>query len=239
MQARFEAGTDIANIGAWDSALQRDILTDRSDNARLADVEKARLFLIRTGGDGGGPVDIYVNEEMPTKAMRRVRQVGQEHLLFVPSGRLMVGGAEDYRAANPQITGDGSVIEIPPGDYAISCFLTKDQEATSGAPTEDQLKAALGEEDYRYYRRSINAGLWGYLGLLLFPILWPFGGWMWTMGIMFPVVYVHIRIQESFRDRNERYQDVNAGQIRCGSRLPKKVSPPSCSPCESSMIAVH
>jgi hypothetical protein len=120
----------------------------------------------------------------------------------------MVGGVEDFRSAHPQITGEGSIIAIPGGDYAVTCFITKDPESTSGAPTERQLKAVLGEGDYRYYRRSAVAGLWGYVGFLLVPFLWPITGWMWALGTGILVVYCHIGIQDKLRERNVRYQAV-------------------------------
>jgi hypothetical protein len=209
MKARVESGTDIATEGAWDAALQREPLADRSEMAWLEDVEQAKLFLIKTGGDGGGSVDIYVDEEMPAKARRRVRQVGEEHLLSVPSGQLMVGGVEDYRSANSQITGDDSVVAIPPGNYAITCFLTKDSESVHGGLTEKQYIAALGEEDYRYFRRKTNAGLWGYIGFLLWPALGPFVGGLWAFGIALVVVIWHTHLMERLRARDARYQNVN------------------------------
>lgn len=208
MKARIEGGTDIATEGAWDAALQQDPLANPAGETWLQEVAQAKLFLIKTGGDGGGPVDIYVDEEMPPKARRRVRQVGEEHLLSVPSGRLMVGGVEDYRSAKPQITSDDNIVAIPPGDYAIACYLTRNPESVHGGPTEKQLKAALGEEDYRYFKRSTRAGLWGYVGFLLWPILAPFVGGLWAFGIALVVVIWHTQIMDRLRQRNARYQDV-------------------------------
>jgi hypothetical protein len=209
MKARIEGGTDIATEGAWDAVLQCEPLVDRSEKMWLQDVEQAKLFLIKTGGDGGGPVDIYVDEEISAKARRRMRQVGEEHLLLVPSGRLMVGGVEDYRSANPRITGDNSIVAIPPGNYAVTCFLPKSPESSHSGLTKKQYIAALGEEDYRYFRRKTTAGLWGYVGFLLWPILGPFVGGLWAFGIALVVVILHTTIQGRLQARDARYQDVN------------------------------
>src|SRR5262249_8607584 len=145
---------------------------------------EARLFLIQTGGDGGAPVDVYVDEEMPAEERRRVRRVGsKEHLLSLPSGRLMVGGVEDYRSSEPRITDDESVISVPPGDYAIECFYVEDPEDTGfELPNAEQRRAVLGDDEYRYYERMNRIGLYGLLHVLWFPVLWPLIGWKWALG---------------------------------------------------------
>ena len=100
MIKRIDVGTDVAMIGAWDSA--RDDVPLNGARGPLADVlrrdaAEAHLFLIHTGGDGGGPVDVYVDEDVPAAALEHGRAVDGTFLLSVPSGRLVVGGGEDYR----------------------------------------------------------------------------------------------------------------------------------------------
>jgi hypothetical protein len=210
MKARIEAGTDIALVGAWDAALQREVLADRSDPAFSADASKARLFLIRTGGDGGGPVDVYVDEEMPPAVRRLVRKAGREHLLSVPSGRLMIGGVEDYRSATPRITDGDSAIDVPPGDYAIACFETPAEETGFDPPTAAQLEAALGAREYRDYRRIERIVLCGYLHLLWLPVLWPVLGWKWALGIMLVTLVAWMNVQERVLAKHVRYQAARA-----------------------------
>lgn len=210
MKARVEAGTDIALVGAWDAALQSEALAEPSDAALVADASKARLFLIRTGGDGGGPVDVYVDEEMPPAVRRLVRKVGKEHLVSVPSGRLMIGGVEDYRSSSPRITDADSAIAIPPGEYAIACFVTPDEETGFDPPTAAQLESALGEREYRYHRRVERIALCGYLHLLWLPLLWPVIGWKWALGIMLVTLVAWMNVQERVLARNARYQAAKA-----------------------------
>ena len=228
MKARVEAGTDIASVGAWDAALQQDVLADRSDQAAVVDAAQARLFLIRTGGDGGGPVDVYVDEEMPAAARRRVRKVGRkEHLLSVSSGRLMIGGVEDYRSDRPGITDADSVIAIPPGDYAIACLCAREELEDTGfdPPTAEQLQAALGESEYRYYRRMEKIALRGYLNLLWFPVLWPVIGWKWALGVMLVAVTAYMNVHERLLQRNARYQAAKQRENELCSRAMQSENP--------------
>jgi hypothetical protein len=208
MKARIDdAATDIAAVGAWDAALQRDVLAGPSSKVLEEEAAQARLFLIWTGGDGGGPVDVYVDEEMPASARRRVRKVGRKaHLLSLPSGGLMVGGVEDYRSSDPKITGADSVVAIEPGDYAVACFYVRDPESTGVAlPNAEQRRAALGEEEYRYYERINRIGLAGLLNVVWAPVLWPWIGW-WALGAMFFMLVAYSNIAARLERRNTRYQ---------------------------------
>ncbi len=62
MKRRIEAGTDIAMIGAWDASQNDTKLAGvgfkKLEQSLEADCAAARLFLLHTGGDGGGPVDV-------------------------------------------------------------------------------------------------------------------------------------------------------------------------------------
>src|SRR5260221_12587956 len=127
MRTRIEAGTDIAMIGAWDAG--RDDgepakLSGKKFQAALnSDAEAGQLFFIQTGADGGGPVDVFVDEEIPPQLRRQIRLNPKEFLLRIGSGRMMVGGVEDYRSSQPRITGPDSVANIPAGDYELRCHV--------------------------------------------------------------------------------------------------------------------
>jgi hypothetical protein len=102
MKARVEAGTDIARIGAWDASRNDTVVAKRwgKEWDRMLEEDAARgdLFLIDTGADGGGPIDVYCDTEVPPEARAHTRLVAGEFLVCVPTGRLMVGGLEDYRS---------------------------------------------------------------------------------------------------------------------------------------------
>ena len=135
------------------------------------DAAEGRLFLIHTGSDGGGPVDVYVDESAPASLHARITPIAENVLLSVPSGALMVGGVDDYRSPKARLTGPDSVIQIPAGDYALRCFVANDAEQEPSS--EQRLRDALPAADIKYYDRINSRGcIAGALMWLLFP-LWP------------------------------------------------------------------
>ena len=78
MKARFDAGTDVAMIGAWD--LERGAQPLSTDESRRLsdtldrDAQKGHLFVLHTGADGGGPVDVYIDEPVPDETLSSLRQ---------------------------------------------------------------------------------------------------------------------------------------------------------------------
>ena len=177
------------------------------DLALRADAESGRAFVIETGGDGGGGVDVYVDEPLPELKLPGLRRCGGEHLLHLPSGQLLVGGAEDHRSANPGITDATSIVRVPPGDYAIACF-AHDGE-TSGDFDASKLPAVLGVADHAYYKRISRLSLCGYALILVFFLLRPEWGWKWSLAATVALVAGYFWVQEEWvLKRNERYQSI-------------------------------
>jgi hypothetical protein len=213
MKSRIDAGSDIAMIGAWDAGRNDSALTKASgrklDEALEQDATAGDIFLIHLGGDGGGPIDVYVDSPVPTEALTETRPADREFLLRVPSGRLIVGGVEDYRSGKPKITGPNSVVVVPPGDYALRCHIGPN-EGNFAPPTRKELKAALGEEDYAYFSRIDKMRLLGYALVLLFPVLTFPLGWKWALLITAVVFLVYFYVQEEVVvKRNARYQKIS------------------------------
>src|SRR5262245_32463007 len=134
MKARVEAGTDIAQIGAWDAS-RDDGAFDKSSFKRWMaslreDTEAGFIFVLNTGADGGGPIDVYIDEPIPESVLKNFDHLKGEFLVRVPSGRLIVGGVEDYRYSKRKITGPDSVVSIPAGDYQIRCYAPKVDEGS-------------------------------------------------------------------------------------------------------------
>ena len=129
MKARIDAGTDVAMIGAWDAQRRSDPFSPSEQKHLLktleADAVQGHLFLLHTGADGGGPVDLYIDEAVPPDVEGTLERLGGEYLVAVPSGALVVGGVEDYRSAKPGITGADSIVRMPAGDYALRCYRPK------------------------------------------------------------------------------------------------------------------
>ncbi|PWU10578.1 MAG: hypothetical protein C5B50_25245 [Verrucomicrobia bacterium] len=140
MKTRIDAGTDVAMIGAWDTSRNDSPFPKTSFKKMMRalheDAQAGHLFLIRTGADGGGPIDVYVDEPLPESALAQTRRAEGEFLIRVPTGQLVVGGAEDYRSSKPRITGENSIVLLPAGDYCLRCYIGTEEEWVPEGPLE-------------------------------------------------------------------------------------------------------
>lgn len=212
MKARFDAGSDIATIGAWDAQRDSAPLTatelKRLSGVLDTDAAQGHVFLLRTGGDGGGPIDVYVDEAIPAEIQEHLAPAGDEFLLVLPSGRLVVDGAEHYRSPTPRAARSNGSIAVPAGHYSVRCFTPKTEEQ---APrSEDALRSLVGAADLAYYDRvNLRSCLSGALTLLLFPVLaFPFG-WKVALPITAVVFVSFFHVREWVLKRNARYQRLN------------------------------
>jgi hypothetical protein len=163
------------------------------------------VFIVHTGADGGGPVDVYIDEGIPADVQQRLRPGGGEFLLILPTGALVIGGAEDYRAAKPRITGANSSVQLPAGEYSVRCYAAKDEEQTPRS--EQVLRKLLGREEVEYYDRVNKSGCAvGAATLLLFPVLSFPLGWRLALVVTIVVVLSFFPIFRWFLKRNARYQ---------------------------------
>lgn len=209
MKARVDAGTDVAMIGAWD-ALRNERPFSAAETKRVsetleADAAEGHLFLLRTGADGGGAIDLYIDEAVPAEVQQRLAREGGEFLLALPSGRLVIGGAEDYRSAEPKNTGPDSCVTVPAGDYALRCYRLEDEEQEPGS--EKELRRLVGSADLAYYDRANRTGcLGGLLTLLVFPLLSFTLGWKIALPLTAIAFLSYFPIREWFLKRDARYQ---------------------------------
>jgi hypothetical protein len=213
MKARVDAGTDVAMIGAWDASRNASPFTaaERTDHLKTLerDASEGLLFLIHTGGDGGGPMDVYIDETAPPAVRARIKLIAENARLSVPTGTLIVGGVEDYRSDESRLTGPGSVIQLPAGDYALRCFVPKDPEQEPSA--EQRLREVVPVDDINYYDRINSRGCAaGALTLLLFPILAVAIDWRIALAITAAVFLSFFPLRERILKRNARYQRLNA-----------------------------
>jgi hypothetical protein len=195
MHQRVEAGTDIAMIGAWDAG--RGALPFSADQQRryAKSLEKeaaaGHVFLIHTGADGGGPVDIYVDEPLPPEVRKPLRELGGEFLIALPSGRLVVAGAEDFRSEAIGGEADANMIPLPPGDYAVRCHVNNDDEAHGqyDSIAECEAKVLTPEERQYYHKKNYAELALIVLGWLLFLGFLPLARrWGWKIAL--PVTLV-------------------------------------------------
>jgi hypothetical protein len=219
MKARIDAGTDVAMIGLWDAQRSATPLTPAESkkfaDALEADAGQGHVFVVHTGGDGGGPVDLYIDEPIPADVQERLEPGAGESVLILPTGALTVGGAEDYRSAKPRITGANSVVQVPAGKYSVRCYALNEEESPA---TEAALRKRVGREDIEYYDRVNKRGCAaGAALLLLFPILWFPLGWKLALPITVAVFLAFFPIFRWFLKRNARYQRLD--QVIPGFRL--------------------
>jgi hypothetical protein len=209
MKARIDAATDVAMIGAWDAQRDATPLTSlelkQVSDTLDADAAAGHLFLVRTGADIGGPVDVYIDEAIPDEVQDQLVSSDGTFLLVLPSGALVVGGVEEYRAPNPRTTGPNNVVTVPAGDYSVRCYSPKDTEQS---PTlEKELREIVGGADLDYYDRLNSRGcLFGSLTLLLFPILVFPLGWKVALGVAAVAFISFFPAREWLLKRNARYQ---------------------------------
>jgi hypothetical protein len=208
MYVRFEVGTDVAMLGAWDASRGAQVATaeerKRWSETLEAESEAGHVFLIGTGGDGVGVLDVYVNEPVPNPVKENLTRVEGEFLLAMPTGELIVDGAEFYR------TGKGAPkasmpARVRPGDYAVRCYEWTNDETPP--KTEEELERLVGRADIAYYDRMNHLGCWlGLAMVVLFPVWW----YLWGFPIAFAVTVVtflsSFHVHGWMKKRNARYQ---------------------------------
>jgi hypothetical protein len=210
MKARFDTGTDVAMIGAWDAQRGAQPVTPeeyrRLSDTLDAEADAGHIFVLHTRADGGGHVDVYVDEPIPNEVMTRLTGQGDEFVLALPSGSLMVDGVEHYRARKPDAAASDRAVAVPAGDYALRCYAAKDDE--EAAPRSDRdLATILGKEDLRYYDRITRGGcLTGAFLLVLLPVLlWPLFGPKIALGSSVVVVVAYFNVREWVLRRDARF----------------------------------
>lgn len=211
MKARIDAGTDAALIAAWDASRGAYPLAESDDprDALELDAAAGHVFGLELGGDGGGPVDVYVDESIPDAELAALRPIAGTYLLAVPTGALVVGGGEDYRSSEPINTSDRSVVRIPPGEYAVRSFASADPERE--APSEEALRALVGPGELEWYDSRNRAGcVIGALLLLLFPLLLIPFSWMVALPVTIVAFVGWFPLRERLLKRSSRYQRLHA-----------------------------
>ena len=213
MKARFDAGTDVAMVGAWDlgrgaqpfSAEESRRVSDTLDR----DAEQGHLFVLHTGADGGGPVDVYIDEPVPQAIMTSLTSLGDALVLALPSGKLIVDGVEYYRTRKADAAHESRAVSVPPGDYLLRCYTPRDDEREAAARPEHDLESIVGKDELRYYERVTRSGcLIGLLLLLLFPILGPLAGWRIAFATTVVAVIGFFYVREWVLRRNARFTRV-------------------------------
>ncbi len=213
-RTRIDAGTDIAKIGVWDVSRndgQTDGLSIKRIDAMCAeDSRQGNLFLLQLGGDWGGAIDVYVDAELEPELRAKMMKLPGKFLLSAPSGRLIVGGAEDYRSQVAQITSEASIVDLAPGDYALEAYalLPNEEGEIHDAPPDEVFESLVGAENYAYYQTRLVRTLRGFwLFLLFIPITYLYG---WIAGLVasLAIVLGYFSVNDWLLKRDPRYMEM-------------------------------
>ncbi|MEO1086802.1 MAG: hypothetical protein AAFY88_21420 [Acidobacteriota bacterium] len=233
MKQRVEVGTDIAQIGAWDESRIGDPLPDlrlpQLEEVLAADSRRGDLFVLQLEGDWGGPVDVYVNAPIDPEHFELLQRLPGDHQLSVPSGRIVVGGVEDYRSTEPQITSESSIVEVPAGEYGLQAYALKPEHAESSAgPDPDDIRKIVGDELYAHFERSTREKARGLLLLLLFFPLWLWGGLLTATLLSIALCLGYLFVQDKRHRRDPQFLEaekvVQATRTLLGLGLPARLS---------------
>ena len=208
MYVRFNVGTDVAMLGAWDASRGAQVATaaERKQWSETleADAEAGHVFLIGTGGNGGGPLDVYIDEPIPGGVSKDLTRVEGEFLLAVPSGELIVDGAEFYRTTKgaPKAS---KPARVRPGDYTVRCYEWTNDEAPP--KTEAELERLVGRPDVAYYDRMNHVGCWLALAMVaLFPLWWYLFGFLVAFPLTIVTFISSFHVHRWIKKRDTRYQ---------------------------------
>jgi len=227
MKARFDVGTDVAMVGAWD--LERGARpfspeeSKRLPEALDADAAEGYLFVLHTGADGGGPVEVYIDEPVPDATLAGLTPLGDALILALASGKLIVDGVEHYRAKNPDPARASRAVTVPAGNYLLRCYTPRDEAQGVTTAAGHDLESVVGEDEVRYYERVTRSGcLIGLLLLLLFPLLGPIAGWRVAFAATVVAVIGFLYGREWLLRRNPRFARVREAVTahRLGAREP-------------------
>jgi hypothetical protein len=181
--ARINAGTDIATIGIWDPT------RDGHDLAGVASTEELRkraanaeLFFIDTGGDGGFPTEVIVDQDVPETLLRWMEKADGTHKLTCHSGRLVVGGLEDFVNEVKAIISVQDEITVKPGTYRLSLYQSRVEEDSK--ETEEEIIRRVGADDFAYYAKKgtgLGIGCLFVLAACVAPFLVH---WLWSLALV-------------------------------------------------------
>ncbi len=216
-------------VGVWDASRSDSPLGNSHGKAcakALEDEANAGyLFLIHTGGDGGVPIDVFVNEEIPGVVIKQCKPPAGEFLIRVPTGRLVIGSVEDYRSPKPRITDDESLIHVPKGDYALRCF-SGTEEGGFNPPTRAELAQSAAAEDYSYFRKIQNSALGIYFAMpVTFLVLIYCVGWKLALVITTTLSTAFYLAIKQWTIRNKRFKRAARAVNECWRQAAQGESP--------------
>ena len=205
-----EAGTDVAMLGIWDADAPTDDVgkSNYKDYQAIldADARDGKLIYINTYSDGGYPMGIVADRAaLPSGVLDGYDAVDRALFIHTPTGRLVVGGLEDYRSSKPQITSEKDVFEVDPGIYQASAYQLIDDEER----IIDELKRQVGEDEYEYYSTRPTGCLAASFLIPAGLVASVFWSW-WAMLIAFVLSIGYAAYRTKANTQDERFMAVKS-----------------------------
>ena len=218
----IEAGTDIAMVGLWDPASDgRPELSHKELMPFLeAEAREGKLLLMITGGDGSYRAKVYVGERPAEASLAFFDRLGGEFYIESQSGKLIFGGVEDYRHAEPRITSEEDCFEVAAGCYSVDVF-----ECTLRVGGEDyynELARRTSPEDVEHFRDASDGCASGCVLILIGILLGYFFSWWWLLaGGVLGTAVANWSLRRQMAD--EVYQRVARAAMVLDGELPEVI----------------
>jgi hypothetical protein len=195
MRARIQASTDTAAFGLW----------DRAQGGAVSLEELARrgeACILNMGGDCGGPVEIFVDEEPPAALMAESDPVTEERTIAARSGLLAIDGVEHFGAGAP------SSCAVPNGVYLARIRVTRSDDELPESESERQIRRKLGRGNVEHYDRANRNSLLLGAGILVvsLAVLPWFVRWFFAVPAALALFVGWFHVRERMLKRDLRYQ---------------------------------
>jgi len=204
MRYEIEAATDIAMVGLWDSDLSSIVLGYKKWTRLLErDSVDGKLLYIDTGADGSYNICLVTTEEeLKNFDLSVYQKVEGDFSINTKNGKLRIGGMEDYRSDNLQITDESSIVKLEPGTYEVIPYVLSNLEACG-----DKLVEKVGLKEVEYYESRSSGCLFAFSALILSIGVGYFVSWWLSL----PFIFIGFLILNYYSRRNladERYNKV-------------------------------
>ena len=202
MRARVQVSTDVAAIGIWDR---------RNDAAKLEELaSQGEACIIGIGGDTGGSVDLFVDENIPPELLAESDAIPGERTIALRSGELIVDGVEFFGAVAKDRPDS---VRLPSGVYKVVMYAVRNDDALPEPTSEKEIKRLVGAAEVEYYDRTNRNGLlYGLSTLIALPALLLLFRWFVAVPVALALFIAYFHARQWMLARNPRYQKV-AGRI--------------------------